>query len=134
MIFSTVAGSLLFLGLLSQVPDQADRWTAIRSDEGDFSARMPTKPISSKRQVPTPAGKVEQEIHYCRLNGSLFSVQRIRLGSEIPSGQAAAWLTAQKKSYLAAGARPDDERKVSSDGVIGEEFGYRAWHRTARGP
>ena len=44
MIFSTVAGSLLFLGLLSQVPDQADRWTAIRSDEGDFSARMPTKP------------------------------------------------------------------------------------------
>ena len=85
MIFSALAGSFLILGLLGQVPDQADRWTAVRSDEGDFSARMPTKPSSSKRQVPTAAGIVEQEIHYCRQNGSLFSVQRIRMGSEIPA-------------------------------------------------
>ena len=87
---------------------------------------LPSQASSSTQDVSTPAGKVEQEIHFCRLNGSLFTVQRIRLGSAIPPGQAAAWLAAQKKSYFANGAKPAGERKLQRDGISGEEFGYLA--------
>ena len=100
MTLSSLAGSLLILGLLAQTPEQPDRWSTIRSAEGDFSAMLPSQASSNTQEVSTPAGKVEQEIHFCRLNGSLFTVQRIRLGSVIPSGQAAAWLAAQKKSLF----------------------------------
>ncbi len=126
MTISSMTGLVLLAGLLAQAPEQPDRWSAIRSAEGDFSAMLPSKPNSSTRQVPTPAGKVDQEIHYCRLNGSLFSVQRIRLGSEVPPVQAAAWLAAQKKSFFSGGTRPvgQNERAVQRDGLAGEEFGY----------
>ena len=124
MTISSLAGSLLILGLLAQTPEQPDRWSTIRSAEGDFSAMLPSQPSSNTQEVSTPAGEVEQEIHFCRFNGSLFRVQRIRLGSVIPSGQAAAWLAAQKKSYFQNGARPASERRLQRDGVYGEEFSY----------
>jgi hypothetical protein len=124
MTVSSLAGSLLILGLLAQTPEQPDRWTTIRSTEGDFSAILPSQASSTTQQVSTPAGKVEQEIHFCRLNGSLFSVQRIRLGSAIPSSQAAVWLAAQKKSYFENGVKPAGERKLQRDGLSGEEFSY----------
>jgi hypothetical protein len=84
MTVSSLAGSLLILGLLAQTPEQPDRWSTIRSAEGDFSAMLPSQASSSRQQVSTPAGKVEQEIHFCRLNGSLFTAQRIRLSSAVP--------------------------------------------------
>ena len=87
---------------------------------------LPSQASSNTQDVSTPAGKVEQEIHFCRLNGSLFTVQRIRLGSVIPPGQAAAWLAAQRKSYFENGARPAGERKLQRDGLSGEEFDYIA--------
>ncbi|MGC1720307.1 MAG: hypothetical protein WA746_15090 [Isosphaeraceae bacterium] len=126
MTVSSLAGSLLILGLLAQTPEKPDRWSTIRSAEGDFSAMLPSQASSNTQEVSTPAGKVEQEIHFCRLNGSLFTVQRIRLGSVIPSGQAAAWLAAQRKTYFENGARPAAERKLQRDGLSGEEFGYVA--------
>jgi hypothetical protein len=126
MSLGSLAGSLLILGLLAQTSEKPDRWSTIRSAEGDFSALLPSQASSTTQDVSTPAGKVEQEIHFCRLNGSLFTVQRIRLGSTIPPGQAAAWLAAQKKSYFANGAKPEGERKVQLDGLSGEEFGYLA--------
>ncbi len=112
MTVSSLAGSLLILGLLAQTPEKPDRWSTIRSAEGDFSAMLPSQASSNTQEVSTPAGKVEQEIHFCRLNGSLFTVQRIRLGSVIPSGQAAAWLAAQRKTYFENGARPAAERRA----------------------
>jgi hypothetical protein len=124
MTLSSLAGSLLILGLLAQTPEQPDRWSTIRSAEGDFSAMLPSQASSNTQEVSTPAGKVEQEIYFCRLNGSLFTVQRIRLGSVIPSGQAAAWLAAQKKSHFQNGAKPASERGLQRDGVFGEEFSY----------
>ena len=124
MTVSSLTGSLLIVGLLAQTPEQPDRWSTIRSAEGDFSAMLPSQASSNTQDVSTPAGKVEQEIHFCRLNGSLFSVQRIRLGNVIPSGQAAAWLAAQKKSHFQKGARPASERTLQRDGVFGEEFSY----------
>src|SRR5271166_646382 len=126
MSLSSLAGSLLILGLLAQIPEQPDRWSTIRSAEGDFSAMLPSQASSSTQDVSTAAGKVEQEIHFCRLNGSLFSVQRIRLGTAVPSSQAAAWLAAQKKTYFQNGARPAGERRLQRDGLSGEEFGYVA--------
>jgi hypothetical protein len=124
MTLSSLAGSLLILGLLAQTPEQPDRWSTIRSAEGDFSAMLPSQAGSNTQEISTPAGKVEQEIHFCRLNGSFFTVQRIRLGSVIPSGQAAAWLAAQKKSYFQNGAKLASERRLQRDGVFGEEFSY----------
>ena len=124
MTLSSLAGSLLILGLLAQTPEQPDRWSTIRSAEGDFSAMLPSQAGSNTQEISTPAGKVEQEIHFCRLNGSFFTVQRIRLGSVIPSGQAAAWLAAQKKSYFQNGAKLASECRLQRDGVFGEEFGY----------
>jgi hypothetical protein len=126
MSLGSLAGSLLILGVLAQSPEQPDRWSTIRSAEGDFSAMLPSQASSKTQDVSTPAGEVEQEIHFCRLSGSLFTVQRIRLGSAIPPGQAAAWLAAQKKTYLANGAKPSGERKLRRDGLSGEEFGYLA--------
>jgi len=126
MTVTSLAGSLLIVGLLAQSPDQPDRWSTIRSAEGDFSAMLPSPASSSTQDVSTPAGKVQQEIHFCRLNGSLFSVQRIRLGTAVPPGQAAAWLAAQKKTYFQNGARPAAERKLQRDGLSGEEFSYGA--------
>ena len=124
MTLSSLAGSLLILGLLAQTPEKPDRWSTIRSAEGDFSAMLPSQANSNTQDVSTPAGKVEQEIHFCRLNGSLFWVQRIRLGSVIPSGQTAAWLAAQKKTYFKNGVKPAGERKLQRDGLSGEEFSY----------
>ena len=124
MTGSSLAGFLLIVSMVAQTPEKPDRWSTIRSAEGDFSAMLPSQANSNTQDVSTPAGKVEQEIHFCRLNGSLFSVQRIRLGSVIPSGQAAAWLAAQKKSYFQNGARPASERRLQRDGVFGEEFTY----------
>ena len=124
MTLSPLAGSLLILGLLVQTPEQPVRWSTIRSAEEDFSAMLPSKASSSTQDVSTPAGKVEQEIHYCRLNGSLFTVQRIRLGTAIASSQAAAWLAAQKKTYFGNGVKPAGERKLQRDGLSGEEFDY----------
>jgi len=126
MTVSSLAGSLLILGLLAQTPEQPDRWSTIRSAEGDFSAMLPSQASSSTQQVSTPAGKVEQEIHFCRLNGSLFTVQRIRLGNAVPASQAAAWLAAQKQSYFENGAKPAGECKLQRDGLSGEEFSYVA--------
>ena len=85
---------------------------------------LPSQASSNTQDVSTPAGKVEQEIHFCRLNGSLFTVQRIRLGSVIPSGQAAAWLAAQKKSYFQKRSQAGERARLQRDGVFGEEFSY----------
>src|SRR5271157_6409841 len=133
MTVSSMAGSLLILGLLAQTPEKPDRWSTIRSAEGDFSAMLPSQASSNTQEVSTPAGKVEQEIHFCRLNGSLFTVQRIRLGTAVPPGQAAAWLAAQKKTYFQNGARPAGERKLQRDGLSGEEFSYVARAPGGRG-
>ncbi len=124
MPLTSMAGYLLVVGLLAQAPDQVDQWSAVRSADGDFGALLPSRPNSKKQEVPTQAGKVEQEIHYCRVNGSLFTVQRIRLGSMIPGHQAAEWLAAQKRSYFVNGNKPAGERKIQRDGVSGEDFAY----------
>ncbi len=124
MSINSLAGSLLIIGLLAQTPEQPVRWSAIRSAEGDFSATLPSPASSKTQNVSTPAGMVEQEIHFCRLNASLFTVQRIRLGTAIPPSQAAAWLLAQKKSYFVGGAKPAGERQIQRDGLSGEEFDY----------
>ncbi len=126
MTVSSLTGFLLIVGLLAQTPEQPERWSTIRSAEADFSAMLPSKASSTTQQVPTPAGKVEQEIHYCRLNGSLFSVQRIRLGSAVPTSQAAAWLAAQKQTYFQKGVKPAGARMLQRDGLSGEEFDYIA--------
>ncbi len=126
MTVSSLAGFLLIVSLGAQPPEQPERWSTIRSAEAEFSATLPSRATSTTRDVSTPAGKVEQEIHFCHLNGSLFSVQRIRLGSAVPSNQAAAWLAAQKQTYYQNGARPVGERKLQRDGLSGEEFGYVA--------
>src|SRR3974377_1214975 len=109
MTLSPLAGSLLILGLLAQTPEKPDRWSTIRSAEGDFSAMLPSQASSNTQGVSTPAGKVEQEIHFCRLNGSLFTVQRIRLGSVIPSGQAAVWLGGPEKRHFQQRGEPAGE-------------------------
>jgi hypothetical protein len=85
---------------------------------------LPSKASTTTRQVSTPAGKVEQEIHFCRLKGVLFSVQRIRLGAAVPASQAATWLAAQKQSYFLNGVRPAGERELQRDGLSGEDFSY----------
>ena len=134
MTLSSLAGSLLILGLLAQTPEKPDRWSTIRSAEGDFSAMLPSQASSNTQDVSTPAGKVEQEIHFCRLNGSLFSVQRIRLGSVIPSGQAAAWLAAQKKTYFENGARPAASASSSVMGFLEKSSATLPRHPAARAP
>jgi len=126
MTGSSLAGFLLIVSMVAQTPEQPGRWSTIRSAEGDFSAMLPSQASSNTQEVSTPAGKVEQEIHFCRLSGSLFTVQRIRLGTAVPPGQAAAWLAAQKKTYFQNGARPAGERKLQRDGLSGEEFSYVA--------
>ena len=55
MTLSPLTGSLLILGLLAQTPEQPDRWSTIRSAEGDFSAMLPSQASSNTQEVSTPA-------------------------------------------------------------------------------
>ena len=51
MTLSPLTGSLLILGLLAQTPKQPDRWSAIRSAEGDF------EPHARQQQEGRHAGR-----------------------------------------------------------------------------
>ena len=123
MTLSSLAGSVLIFSMVAQTPEQPDRWSTIRSAEGDFSAMLPSQASSNTQDVSTPAGKVEQEIHFCRLNGSLFSVQdparqrnTVRPGCGVAGGGRRRAISRTEPGRRAT--------RLQRDGVFGEEFSY----------
>ena len=67
MTLSPLTGSLLILGLLAQNPQQPDRWSTIRSAEGDFEphARQQQEgrhagrnPLRGRGREPGEAGRI----------------------------------------------------------------------------
>jgi hypothetical protein len=116
--------TILALGLFAQAPGKMEGWSKVNSRDGGFSVLFPS-PVSSKSQdLDTPAGKVHQEIYFCRREGALFTVQWLRLESAIPPDQAAGWLAKQQKAYLVAGTKARTERPLDSNGIPGQEFDY----------
>src|SRR5271157_5673958 len=98
MTGSSLAGFLLIVSMVAQTPEQPDRWSTIRSAEGDFSAMLPSQASSNTQEVSTPAGKVEQEIHF-------LSPERVALqGSEDPARQRS---TVGPGCRMAGGAEED---------------------------
>ena len=101
-------------------------WTTVRSAEGDFSFSLPSPPREQTKEVPSPSGKLEQKIYFCRTGGSLFVAQQIRYPAPIPAQDTAARLAAEKKGYLPAQAELLAEQAIVVDGVSAEDFTYRA--------
>ncbi|MFO0891448.1 MAG: hypothetical protein U0790_20180 [Isosphaeraceae bacterium] len=116
---------VLTLGLLSQAANESDSWSQVDSEDGRYSVVFPADPSSKVQDLDTAAGKVHQEIHFCRLDGALFTVQRLRLESAVPAPQSRGWLTAQRKGYVARDAKVLDEKALDREGAIGEEFDYQ---------
>ena len=105
MVHLSFLVSSLAIGVLLQAPEPAPAWTTVRSAEGDFSFSLPSPPREQTKEVPSPSGKLEQKIYFCRTGGSLFVAQQIRYPAPIPAQDTAARLAAEKKGYLPAQGR-----------------------------
>jgi len=126
MVHASLVISSLAIGFLLQAAEQAPAWTTVKSAEGDFSFSLPSPPREQTKEVPSPSGKLEQKIYFCRTGGSLFVAQQIRYPAPIPAHDTASRLAVEKKGYFQAKVELVAEGAIVVDSVSGEEFTFKA--------
>ncbi len=119
------SGLVLSLGLLTQAAKTSGDWSRVDAEDGSYSVTFPAAVSTKTQDVNTAAGKVHQEIRFCRRDGALFTFQHLGLETAIPSAQARGWLTAQRKGYIRGDSKLVDEKPLDRDGLLGDEFDYQ---------
>jgi hypothetical protein len=98
MLHASLAAVLLALELVSQMPDKDSSWVVVRSEEGQFSFSMPTKPREQMMEIPSPIGKVNAKIYVGLVQDCTLMAQQMNLPNSVPDKNVAAELQSAKKT------------------------------------
>ncbi len=130
MLHATLAAVLLALELVSQVPDKESSWVVVRSEDGNFSFSMPTKPREQTMEIPSPIGKVNAKIYVGLVQDCALMAQQMNLPNSVPEQNVAGELQAAKKSAGVNLPKLISEKPIR----VGDVTGIELVHSGPMGP
>jgi hypothetical protein len=107
---------------------RAADWKPVAPADGSFSAEMPVEPKLLDRSVDGPKGPIRQVVHFCKVDGALYSIQAIEAPARGSLDARKAAASAERAAYL----KSDKGKLVREEAVtIG---GQPGWDFTLKGP